>query len=134
MKYYTIQEANDMIPRLTALLREMQSRGPQLAQIGAKQVAIKRKIATNGHHAESDDATLKREERPVEQAIRSSLGLLAEWNIQLKDLQRGLIDFPAMRDGEMVYLCWELGESEVGYWHNINTGYSDRQPLDDRIG
>jgi hypothetical protein len=130
-KLYTLQEANDMLPRLTALLQEMQARGVQLAQIGAQQGVIRRKIMGNGHHTEREDAELKKAERPIEEAIRSALGLLEEWSIELKDLQRGLIDFPAMREGRVVYLCWELGEPEIAYWHETTTGYTGRQPVDD---
>jgi hypothetical protein len=47
----------------------------------------------------------------------------------LRDLDRGLIDFPAQRDGREVYLCWEEGEDEVGYWHDLDSGYGGRKPL-----
>ena len=132
-KLYTLEEANAMLPRLTALLQEMQARGVQLAQIGSQQGVIRRKITGNGHHTEREDAELKKAEKPIEEAIRSALGLLAEWSIELKDLQRGLIDFPAMREGRVVYLCWELGEPEIAYWHETTTGYTGRQPVDDRF-
>ena len=58
---------------------------------------------------------------------------LAQLDIELKDLQRGLIDFPTMREGRVVYLCWELGEPEVAYWHELDTGFGGRQPLDDKL-
>src|SRR5688500_3548379 len=132
-KMYTLQEDNAMLPRLTALLQEMQARGVQLAQIGAQQAAVRRKVMGNGHHTEQEDAEMKRAERPIEEAIRSALGLLTEWGIELKDLQRGLVDFPAVREGRQVYLCWELGEPEVGYWHETDTGYTGRQPVDDHF-
>ena len=47
----------------------------------------------------------------------------------LRDLDRGLIDFPAVRDGEEVYLCWEEGEDEIGFWHELDAGHAGRQPL-----
>jgi hypothetical protein len=49
--------------------------------------------------------------------------------VVLRDLQRGLVDFPAMRDGHEVYLCWEEGEDEIGYWHDLEAGYGGRRPL-----
>jgi hypothetical protein len=50
-------------------------------------------------------------------------------DIVLRDLERGLVDFPSMREGEEVYLCWEEGEAEIGYWHDLESGYGGRRPL-----
>jgi hypothetical protein len=48
----------------------------------------------------------------------------------VRDIGRGLIDFPSIRDGEEVYLCWELTEDRVSWWHELDAGYPGRQPLD----
>ena len=48
----------------------------------------------------------------------------------VKDLDEGLVDFPAVRDGEEILLCWRLGEEEVAYWHGLEEGFAGRQPLD----
>jgi len=53
------------------------------------------------------------------------------YGCQLKDMEMGLIDFPAIRDGREVYLCWKLGEEQIGYWHDVEAGYAGRQPLED---
>jgi len=49
--------------------------------------------------------------------------------IVLRDLDRGLVDFPSLRDGEEVLLCWRLGEEEIGFWHSLHEGFSGRRPL-----
>jgi hypothetical protein len=49
--------------------------------------------------------------------------------IVVRDLDRGLVDFPALRDGREIYLCWEEGEDEIGYWHETDAGFAGRQPL-----
>ena len=54
---------------------------------------------------------------------------LRELGLVLRDLDRGLVDFPALRNGREVYLCWEEGEEQIGYWHDLDTGYGGRQPL-----
>jgi hypothetical protein len=69
----------------------------------------------------------------VEEALRTGVEQLAEWDIELKDLQLGLVDFPAMLEGRTVYLCWQLGEPEVAFWHETSTGFAGRQPLNDRF-
>ena len=62
--------------------------------------------------------------------VRRLLGALQEADIVVRDIDRGLIDFPAILGGEEVYLCWELGEDAIAYWHDLETGYRGRQPLD----
>jgi len=62
-------------------------------------------------------------------ALRSAVGELEEMDIVLRDIDRGLIDFPAIRDGREVYLCWEEGEDRVEHWHDIDAGFGGRQEL-----
>ena len=62
--------------------------------------------------------------------VRRLLGMIEQSGIVLRDIDRGLIDFPALMDEREVYLCWELGEDEVAYWHELETGYGGREPLD----
>ena len=54
---------------------------------------------------------------------------IVEYGVEVKDLDEGLIDFPALRRGETVLLCWKLGEDEILYWHGIEDGFAGRQPL-----
>jgi hypothetical protein len=51
--------------------------------------------------------------------------------VLLKDAEKGLCDFPYLRQGKVVYLCWQLGEDNIGYWHDIETGFAGREPLDE---
>lgn len=62
--------------------------------------------------------------------VRRLLGALSDAGIVLRDIDRGLLDFPALLDGREVYLCWELGEEEITHWHDLESGFSGRQPLD----
>jgi hypothetical protein len=62
-------------------------------------------------------------------ALRSGLAELEAMEIVLRDLDRGLVDFPAMRDGREIYLCWVEGEDEIAFWHELEAGYAGRQPL-----
>ena len=62
-------------------------------------------------------------------ALRGALADLQEAEVVLRDLDRGLVDFPAVRDGEEVYLCWVEGEAEIGFWHGPDAGYAGREPL-----
>jgi hypothetical protein len=61
--------------------------------------------------------------------LRDALHELQAVEVVLRDLDRGLVDFPAIREGEEIYLCWEEGEDEIGWWHDAWSGYAGRQPL-----
>ena len=58
-----------------------------------------------------------------------AIGEVQAMGVLVKDLDTGLVDFPATRDGEDILLCWQLGEDEVAYWHGLEDGYAGRQPL-----
>jgi hypothetical protein len=61
--------------------------------------------------------------------LRDALARLQEAEVVLRDLDRGLVDFPAIRDDREVYLCWVEGEHEIGYWHDLEAGFAGREPL-----
>jgi hypothetical protein len=61
--------------------------------------------------------------------MRNALIELQAMEVVLRDLDRGLVDFPAIRDGQEVFLCWEEGEEEIGFWHDVDSGYGGRRPL-----
>jgi|SRR5947209_2492657 len=66
--------------------------------------------------------------RPLVELSRA-LGELEAMDVVLRDVDRGLVDFPALREGEEVYLCWLLDEDEIRYWHPPDAGFGGRQPL-----
>lgn len=129
--YYTLRQANEMLPELSSLLLNLQEEGRKLAEVQGELMQLRQKVRGNGHNTEERLMELKKSEAPAEQSVREGLEQLNVWNIQVKDLERGLVDFPARREGRTVYLCWELGEPEVGFWHETTTGYASRQPVDD---
>jgi len=61
--------------------------------------------------------------------LQAAAAELEAMEVVVRDLERGLVDFPALRDDHEVYLCWEEGESEIGYWHEIDAGFAGRQAL-----
>jgi hypothetical protein len=72
----------------------------------------------------------------VDAAIEAAAGELSACvqeltglGVQVKDLDTGLVDFPSLRDGEEVLLCWQLGEDEIGWWHTLEGGFAGRRPL-----
>lgn len=62
--------------------------------------------------------------------IRELLMEFHRREIQIKDLSRGLVDFPTLIDGREAFLCWEMSEDDIGFWHDLETGFAGREPLD----
>jgi hypothetical protein len=62
--------------------------------------------------------------------IQQALGVLQQLNIVVRDVNTGLLDFPALRDGQLVYLCWQYDEPSVQFWHDTDSGFADRQRID----
>ena len=128
-RLYTLDEARALVPRLRALLTALRVERRQLV---AETEAL-RKIAPamrgNGHAVEAS----RHEERVTEltAAIRGKLGQIAAMGIEVKDLETGLVDFPTLRDGRIVYLCWRADEPTVAYWHELDAGLAGRQHLDE---
>ncbi len=129
--YYTIKEANEMLPQLTRLLVKMQAQGRQHGMVQARIEEVTKSIKGNGHHNPIEDPMVMQVSQALTEAIHEDLDQLAEWGIELKDLSTGLVDFPAKREGRIVYLCWRLGELQVAFWHDLETGFAGRQPLDE---
>ena len=85
---------------------------------------------SNGHgDIDSRLADVREQERSALDDLRGKLDAFDELDIQVRNIETGLIDFPGERDGRKVWLCWITGEPEVAYWHEITTGFTGRQPL-----
>ena len=123
-RLFTLSEANNLIPELETALRKIQAVRAFLQSI---QVEIQkaRDHASGGGGSPIGPSYIKGLE-----FIVSRIEKIQESGVVLKDLERGLCDFPALRDGDQVYLCWKLGEPEIRWWHPLDSGFSGRQPLE----
>lgn len=130
-RHYTLEEANLMIPRLSVLLKHLQALGRQKGMVDNRVTEVEQKVHGNGHHNPIEDSTVVQASSALTDALRADLRQLDDWEIELKDIGTGLIDFRAMREGREVYLCWRLGEPEVAYWHELSTGVAGRLPVDE---
>ena len=121
-RHYTVEEANAALSWVMERLEMLRSAREQLNDEEAR-AALTEAGPSNGGGEPGrvvSDAFLE---------MRSALLDLQANEIVLRDLERGLIDFPALREGREVFLCWEEGEDEVAFWHDLDTGYGGRQPL-----
>jgi hypothetical protein len=130
-KYYTLQEANLILPQLAELLGQLQALGRQKGMVDGRVSEVTTKVRGNGHHNPIEDPMVVQASQALAEALRAGFQQLDEWGIELKDLSTGLVDFMALREGREVYLCWRLGEPEVSYWHELSTGFAGRLPVDE---
>jgi len=121
-RHYTLAEARAELPRLRALLAAMRKARTRLSDEEARKALAALAPANGGGRAgkAAGDAFLE---------LQRAVATLDEREIVLRDLDRGLVDFPSVRDGREVYLCWVDGEPDIGYWHDLDTGYAGRRPL-----
>jgi len=126
-RYFGIDEANDRVQQLRPLLEQLRADRDRIASL---QRQLKRGRETNGsaEHAEQL-AEFEDEERDIVRRMQSTVGQIDAWGVMLRDIPTGLIDFPALANGRPIWLCWRLGEDDIAWWHESNTGFDSRQPL-----
>lgn len=123
-RHYTVEEANAALPRVKELLEALRSARALLGDREAREALAE---AAPGNGGGDPGRTVSRGFL----ALREAMLELQEREIVLRDVNRGLVDFPWLRDGQEVYLCWEEDEAEIGFWHGPDAGFAGRRPLAD---
>jgi len=129
-RYFTADEANQALEEVRPLTEELVAHRRALVDLQERQSALTTRIAGNGGNVEPHELQNVQEELDEQVAgIARCVARIHEVGALVKDLDDGLVDFPAKRHGEDVLLCWRLGEDEVGFWHGLDEGFSGRKPL-----
>lgn len=129
-RVFTAEEANAALPELRPLVEAMVDAKQRLDDAQERRDAVAQHIAGNGGGIPPAElATLDHEINEAAAALAAAMGDVQATGVLVKDLDTGLVDFPAKRDGEDILLCWQLGEDEVAFWHGLEDGYAGRQPL-----
>lgn len=129
-RFFSLEEANSLLPTLEPLVRRLVDQRQELRAHQQVLAEFRSRASRDGGvlpgsgfaHAKSESARLIAELHEGVREIESRGGVV-------KDLDQGLVDFPARRGGEQVYLCWRLGEQEIRYWHGLQEGFAGRKPL-----
>ena len=126
-RYFGIDEANDRITDLRPMLEQLRADRDHIAHL---QREHERGRETNGsaEHAE-ELAEIEDEIREIVRRMQATVSQIDDWGVTLRDIGSGLIDFPALANGRPIWLCWRLGEDDIAWWHESNTGFDSRQPL-----
>ena len=132
MKLFTPEEANEALETVRPLTEKLVRERRRLERRRAQLAAVRAKVAGNGGDFDTSEVSEAQAEAAEALAgVESAIATLDELGVQVKDLDRGLIDFPALHpaEGAIVLLCWRLGEDEVRFWHGVEEGFACRKPL-----
>ena len=130
MRHFTPEEANEALAEVRPLVESMVAHRRAHVDALARQEELEGHIRGNGGGI--PPAELAETAAEIEREARELAGVvddLTALGVEVKDVDEGLVDFPALRGDETVLLCWKLGEDEIGYWHTIDGGFAGRRPL-----
>ena len=125
MKLFTIEEANALLPSVKDILLRLKRSRQRLAAYSSEA-----KLAAENAEQGGGGMANGHIYAQLLTGFTGEMGELESLGVQLKDFERGLIDFPSLRDGRVVLLCWQLGEGdELEWWHDVDAGFAGRTPL-----
>lgn len=130
-RHFTPKEANDELREIRPLVEELVSHRREQQRLRAERAELSAKIAGNGGGIDSQAiAGLEEAEQRERVDVVRCVNEIHERGAIVKDPDEGLVDFPAVREGEEILLCWRLGEDEVAHWHGLEEGFAGRRRLD----
>jgi hypothetical protein len=127
-KLFTLDEARTLLPAVREIVHRIQEQKRTLDHHSEVLEGLLERTVGNGHASGSQSAAREGAETAASELERL-IGELHELGVEMKGIEQGLVDFPSMREGRIVYLCWQLGEEDIGWWHETDTGFAGRQPL-----
>ncbi|MDX1966770.1 MAG: DUF2203 domain-containing protein [Planctomycetaceae bacterium] len=132
-KQFTVDSANKTLPLVRAIVRDIVDLYRDVTERKGRLEGLRKR---RGKAAQRQDDPYREEVEQIQQDLEKDVaklqGFVDELNdigIELKDPAVGLVDFPTQMDGKSAYLCWQLGEVEVQFWHSIEAGYANKEPL-----
>jgi hypothetical protein len=132
---FTLEEAQSLLPVLESLLRTAIGAKQVIEEFETAQQQLQQRIfATGGMFLNVVPLARRKAERvKAEQRAKDALAEIDSIGVQVKDLDIGLLDFPCAVDGQIILLCWKLGENSITHWHGTQEGFAGRKPIDERI-
>jgi hypothetical protein len=130
-RYFTPDEANDLLDEVRPLAEQMvDHRRRQLAATAKRALLVAQIQGNGGGLTPSDMAELEAEIETHASGLERCVAELVGLGVQVKDVDKGLVDFPAVHEGGEILLCWHVGEESVEYWHSLEEGFAGRKPID----
>jgi hypothetical protein len=135
MKTFTLEEAQSLLPVMESLLKRAIEGKQSAVEVESGLTDLARRIYLSGGMKVDTGkvAKLRADLEGHVQRVRESVAEIDAVGVQVKDLDAGLLDFPCRLDDQVVLLCWRMGETAIEHWHPVDSGFKDRQPLDERF-
>jgi hypothetical protein len=127
VRYYDIDAANARVEEVRPVLESLRADRDEIAEAQRDLVRFRESNGSSDHAAE-----LARKEQHVKEIVRRmelAVAQIEAWSVTLRDIGTGLIDFPALVSGRPIWLCWRLGEGNIDWWHEFDSGFSSRRPI-----
>jgi hypothetical protein len=129
-RYFTPSEANELLAEVRPLAESLVEHRQGMRLAAERRARLTARIAGNGGDLDPQEpGELDEQFQRESQAVTQAAERLERLGVLVKDLDTGLVDFPALHEGEEVLLCWQLGEDEVAHWHGVDEGFAGRKPL-----
>jgi len=135
-RFFSLREAQELLPHVRDWLDEAVAAKLAVDEIEGELHALAAHITMSGGVEIDPVAVVKKKIGRQQEAERAQAAVrsIEEAGCLLKDLDRGLIDFPALLDGKEVYLCWQRGEERIEFWHRVEDGFTGRRPIGSEFG
>jgi hypothetical protein len=129
-RFYGIDEANALLGEVAPILGALSDQRAELIALRDRAIAASPAEGEEGDEAASEELRLLRlRMQGLIDQMQAGVARLVDLDITLRDIATGLIDFPALASGRPIWLCWRLGESDVGHWHRQDEGFGSRRTL-----
>ena len=143
-RFFDLDEANETIPELRTILETLRDERSQLIALRdefARRTALETAPGDASAERTADDAAARTSESAAERRrlrlrmqgvidqMQAGVARIDELGVTLREIETGLVDFPALVSGRQVWLCWRLGEGDIEWWHELSEGFGGRQPL-----
>lgn len=122
-RLFTPEEANSLLPELRPYVDEMIAGRNEILRLRPSLEPVLEKAVQNGANQRTDEAL------EAFNQVKAAIETIQQYGVLVKDVNSGLLDFPAQLEGQVVFLCWQHGEPAVNHWHNLDDGFAGRQPL-----
>lgn len=135
-KTFSLSEAQTLLPVLESLLTKARAAAERAGEVETEMQALGHRIfLAGGMHVDIVRAARRRAERDkAVQEMKDTLAEIEAIGVVVQDLEDGLLDFPCLVEGVVVYLCWKVGELAIMHWHEVDAGFEGRRGVDGRFG